>query len=111
MGRVLQQGGQAAGATLELKSDESTTVDGSWLPDGRFDLALQRTVAWPEPCWTCWFADTATGRGNVTRVTGLTGLAAAADADPAAVAALEARVKAEALMLPLWRPRAVLAGR
>ena len=68
-------------------------------------------MAWPEPCWTCWFADTATGRGNVTRVTGLTGLAAAADADPAAVAALEARVKAEALMLPLWRPRAVLAGR
>jgi ABC-type transport system substrate-binding protein len=111
VGRVLQQGVQPSGATLELKSDESSTVDGTWLPDGRFDLALVRTVAWPEPCWSCWFADASTGRGNVTRVTGLTALAAAADTDPAAVAALEARVRAEGLMLPLWRPRAVLAGR
>jgi ABC-type transport system substrate-binding protein len=111
VGRVLQQGAQPSGATLELKSDESPTVDGTWLPDGRFDLALVRTVAWPEPCWSCWFADASTGRGNVTRVTGLTALAAAADTDPAAVAALEARVRAEGLMLPLWRPRAVLAGR
>jgi len=111
VGRVLQQNAQAAGATLELKSDESTTVDGAWLPGGRFDLALQRTVSWPEPCWTCWFADAATGRGNVTRGTGLTPLATAADADGAAVPALEARVKADGLLLPLWRPRAVLAGR
>ena len=57
------------------------------------------------------FQSTSTGRGNVTRSTGLTPLAAAADADPAAVPALEAQVKAEALLLPLWRPRAVLAGR
>ena len=111
VGRVLQQNAQAAGATLELKSDEASIVDGTWLPAGRFDLALQRTVAWPEPCWTCWFADAATGRGNVTRVTGLTPLAAAAEADPAAVPALEARIKADGLVLPLWRPRAVLAGR
>ena len=68
-------------------------------------------MAWPEPCWTCWFADTATGRGNVTRTTTLTALAAAADTDPAAVPALEAKVKADGLLLPLWRPRAVLAGR
>jgi len=27
------------------------------------------------------------------------------------VAALETRVRAEGLLLPLWRPRAVLAGR
>jgi len=111
MGRVLQQGAKAVGATVELRSDESTTVDASWLPDGRFDLALVRTVAWPEPCWSCWFADDSTGRGNVTRVKGLTALAAAADRDPAAAPALEAKVKADGLMLPLWRPRAVLAGR
>ena len=66
------------------------TVDGAWLPEGRFDLALVRTVAWPEPCWACWFADDSTGRGNVTRVRGLTALAAAADRDPAAAPALEA---------------------
>jgi ABC-type transport system substrate-binding protein len=110
VGRVLQQGAAAAGADVELKSDESTTVDAAWLPDGRFDLALMRTVAWPEPCWSCWFADADVGRGNVTRVKGLTALASAADADPAAVPALEARVKSDGLLLPLWRPRAVLAG-
>jgi ABC-type transport system substrate-binding protein len=111
VGRVLQQGAKAAGAMVELKSDESPIVDGSWLPDGRFDLALVRTVAWPEPCWACWFADENTGRGNVTRARGLTPLAVAADRDPAAAPALEARVKADGLLLPLWRPRAVLAGR
>jgi ABC-type transport system substrate-binding protein len=111
VGRVLQQGALAAGANVELKSDESTTVDATWLPEGRFDLALTRTVAWPEPCWSCWFGEGSTGRGNLTRVTGLTTLAAAADTEPAAVAALESRVRAEGLLLPLWRPRAVLAGR
>ncbi|MCA1842025.1 MAG: ABC transporter substrate-binding protein [Actinobacteria bacterium] len=111
VGRVLQSGAMAAGTTVELKSDESTTADAIWLPEGRFDLALLRAVAWPEPCWACWFADDSTGRGNVTRAKGLTALAAAADRDPAAAPALEARVKADGLMLPLWRPRAVLAGR
>jgi ABC-type transport system substrate-binding protein len=111
VGRVVQQGAQAAGATVELRSDESTTVDGVWLPDGRFDLALVRTVSWPEPCWACWFGDESTGRGNVTRVRGLTPLALAADRDPAAAPAVEAKAKADGLLLPLWRPRAVLAGR
>lgn len=111
LGRVLQSGAQAAGATLELKSDDAWEFEGVLLPEGRFDLALVRTVAWPDPCWSCWFAEAAAGRGNVTRAKGLTSLAAAADRDPAAVPALENRVRAEALMLPLWRPRAVLAGR
>jgi hypothetical protein len=111
VGRVVQSGAQAGGATVELKSDESTKVDGTWLPEGRFDVALLRTVAWPEPCWSCWFGEAEIGRGNVTRAKGLTDLAAAADRDPAAVAGLEARVKADGLLLPLWRPRAVLAGR
>ena len=111
VGRVLQSGARTAGATIELRSDDSTTVDASWLPEGRFDLALSRTVAWPDPCWACWFADDHTGRGNVTRAKGLTALATAADRDPAATSALEAKVKADGLMLPLWRPRAVLAGR
>ena len=111
VGRVLQTSAKAAGGNVELKSDESTTVDATWLPAGRFDLALDRTTAWPEPCWSCWFADAGTGRGNVTRTKALTALAAAADTDPTASPALEARVKADALLLPLWRPRAVLAGR
>jgi ABC-type transport system substrate-binding protein len=111
LGRVLQAGALAAGTTLELKSNEASEVEGLWLREGRFDLALVRTVAWPEPCWSCWFAEAALGRGNLTRAKGLTTLAAAADTNPAAIPALETRVRAEALMLPLWRPRAVLAGR
>jgi len=111
VGRVLQTSAKPAGGTVELKSDESTTVDATWEPAGRFDLALVRTTAWPEPCWSCWFAEASIGRGNVTRTSGLTALAAAADTDPTTVPALEAKVKADALMLPLWRPRAVLAGR
>jgi hypothetical protein len=111
IGRVLQSGAQEAGTTLELKSDDAWEFEGVLLPEGRFDLALVRTVEWPEPCWSCWFAAAATGRGNVTRANGLTALAAAADRDPAAIPALEARIQAEALLLPLWRPRAVLAGR
>ena len=111
VGKVLQQGARAAGATIELRSDESTTVDATWLPEGRFDLALVRSVSWPEPCWACSFADDSTGRGNVARARGLTPLAVAADRDPSAAPALEARVKADGLVLPLWRPRAVLAGR
>lgn len=111
LGRVLQSGAQAAGTTLELRSDDAHEVESLLLPAGRFDLALARTVAWPDPCWSCWFAEAAAGHGNVTRFRGLTALAAAADRDPAAVPALEARVQAEALLLPLWRPRAVLAGR
>jgi ABC-type transport system substrate-binding protein len=111
LGRVLQSGAQAAGTSLELKSNEASEVEGAWLPEGRFDLALVRTVTWPDPCWSCWFAETATGRGNLTRVKGLSTLAVAADTDPAATAALETRVRAEGLILPLWRPRAVLAGR
>ena len=111
VGRVLQTGAREAGATVELKSDEAGTVEGAWIPDGRFDLALVRTLSWPQPCWSCWFAEDSTGRGNPGRIKGLTALAAAADRDPAAVAALESRVKADAVLLPLWRPRAVLAGR
>jgi ABC-type transport system substrate-binding protein len=111
VGRVVQLSAKAGGGTVELKSDESTTVDAAWIPAGRFDLALVRTTAWPEPCWSCWFADESTGRGNVTRTKALTALAAAADTDPTTAPALEAKVKADALLLPLWRPRAVLAGR
>ncbi|MGH9003997.1 MAG: hypothetical protein ACRDYV_12795, partial [Acidimicrobiia bacterium] len=51
-------------------------------------------------------------RGNISRVAGLDELAAAAErGEPQAVFDLERRVKDEAVLLPLWRPAAVLAGR
>lgn len=112
LGRLLESGVRAVGATLELKFAEAPMVDGRWVPEGSFDFALVDDVAWPEPCWRCWFAGAARERGNVSRVGGLDDLAAAADrGEPGAAAALEARVSVEALLLPLWRPSAVLAGR
>jgi ABC-type transport system substrate-binding protein len=112
LGRLLESGVRAAGATLELKIAEAPLVDGRWLPEGSFDFALLDDVAWPEPCWRCWFAESARERGNVSRVGGLDDLAAAADRGEAGAAlALEARLRSEAALLPLWRPSAVLAGR
>lgn len=112
LGRILESGVRAAGATLELKFAEAPMVDGRWLPEGSFDFALVDDVGWPEPCWRCWFAEAARERGNVSRVGGLDDLAAAADrGEPGAAVALEARLRSEAALLPLWRPSAVLAGR
>ena len=112
LGRVLAAAVRLAGATLELKFAEAPLVDARWLTEGSFDFALVDDVAWPEPCWSCWFSEGARERGNASRVTGLDALAAGADrGEPGAVAALEARLRAEAVLLPLWRPAAVLAGR
>ena len=54
----------------------------------------------PDACWTCRWSEVDTG------------LAAAADSgDAAAVRQLEGRLRDEALVLPLWRPTAVVAWR
>ncbi|MGH9037475.1 MAG: ABC transporter substrate-binding protein, partial [Acidimicrobiia bacterium] len=79
LGRILESGVRAAGATLELKFAEAPMVEGRWLPEGSFDFALVDDVGWPEVCWRCWFAESARERGNVTRIGGLDELAAAAD--------------------------------
>jgi len=112
LGRLLESGVRSAGATLELKIAEAPLVDGRWLPEGSFDFALVDDVTWPEPCWRCWFAEASRERGNVSRVGGLDDLAGAADrGEPGAAPTLEARLRSEAVLLPLWRPSAVLAGR
>jgi hypothetical protein len=112
LGRVLEGQARVKGTTLELKFAEATKVEGSWLREGRFDMAVVDQMDWPQPCWQCRFGSAAIGRGNATRVKALDDLAAAADAgDPAASAALEARLRSEAVLLPLWRPSAVLASR
>ncbi len=112
LGRLLESAVRAAGATLELKFAEAPMVDGRLLPEGSFDFALVDDVGWPQACWRCWFAGAARERGNVSRVGGLDDLAAAAERGEAqAVFDLERRVKDDAVLLPLWRPSAVLAGR
>jgi hypothetical protein len=58
------------------------------------------TVDGPDVCWLCRW-------GSVDEA-----LARAADSgDRAAAAALEARVRDTGLVLPLWRPRTVVAWR
>jgi hypothetical protein len=112
LGRVLENQARARGVTVELKFAEATKVEGTWLREGRFDVAMVDQMDWPQPCWLCRFGSAALGRGNAARVKGLDDLAAAADAgDPAAPATVEARLRSEAVLLPLWRPSAVLASR
>jgi hypothetical protein len=112
VGRVLEGQVRARGGTLELQFADATKVEGNWLREGRFDLALVDQVDWPQPCWRCRFGAAAVGRGNPSRVKDFDALATAADAgDPAALAALEARLRGEGVVLPLWRPSAVLASR
>ena len=114
LGRVLESRARLREATLELKFADAGKVEGSWLPEGLFDVAVAEEVAWPQPCWRCWFAASSVGRGNVTRVIdgGLDDLAARAErGDAAAVPELEGRVREDALLLPLWRASAVLAAR
>lgn len=112
LGRVLEGQVRDRGGMLELQFAEATKVEGTWLREGRFDLALVDQVDWPQPCWRCRFGAEAVGRGNSSRVKDFDALAAAADAgDPAAPAALEDRLRGDGVVLPLWRPSAVLASR
>lgn len=97
--RAMQKRARAAGGTLDLRVAEADRVEG-WLAAGEYDAAV--AMAWDPPgvCWTCrWSAVDST-------------LAAAADAgDVQAAAQLEAAVRDQALALPLWRPRTVVAWR
>jgi hypothetical protein len=112
LGRLLERRVRELGGDLELKSTDSPRLDGAWLRDGAFDVAVTDDVAWPEPCWSCWFGASSVGRTNTSRIRGTDDLAAAADrGDEAAAAQLEEQLREQGVLLPLWRPRAVLAGR
>jgi hypothetical protein len=68
--------------------------------EGAYQAAVVMQLDGPDPCWTCRWASVDEG------------LARAADAgDEAAVSALEARLRDDALLLPLWRPVTVVAWR
>lgn len=112
LGRLLERRVRELGGDLELKSTDSPRLDGAWLRDGAFHVAVTDDVTWPDPCWSCWFGASSVGRTNTSRITGTDDLAAAADrGEAAAAAALEAQLREQGVLLPLWRPRAVLAAR
>jgi len=112
LGRLFERRVRGLGGEVQLRFTDSPRLDGVWLREGSFDAAVTDDVAWPEPCWSCWFGAESVGSTNTARYTGAADLAAAADrGDAAAVTALEAKLRTEAVLLPLWRPRAVLATR
>ena len=97
--RAMQKRAHPAGGRLELRNAEADRVE-RWVAEGSYQAAVVMQLDGPEPCWTCrWSAvDEA--------------LARAADAgDAAAVTALEAKLRDEAAVLPLWRPVTVVAWR
>lgn len=83
-------------STIELRAAETDRVE-RWVVDRSYEAAL---VPWLDPlggCWTCRWGD-------------LGDAAAAADTgDPAAIASLQAALRDDARVLPLWRPATVVA--
>lgn len=97
--RAMQKRAHPAGGRLELRNAEAHRVE-RWVAEGSYQAAVVMQLDGPEPCWTCRWASVDEG------------LARAADAgDAAAVSALEARLRDDALVLPLWRPVTVVAWR
>ena len=95
--RSMQKRARAAGGTLELRSAESDRVEG-WVREGSFDAAVVLGLDPLAMCWRCRFGD-------------LPEVAGADAGDPAAVSALEVRLRDEARVLPLWRASTVVAWR
>jgi ABC-type transport system substrate-binding protein len=95
--RSMQKRARATGGTLELRLAEADRVEG-WVGDGAFDAAVVLGVEPLAMCWRCRFGD-------------LPEVAGADAGDGAAVSALEARLRDEARVLPLWRASTVVAWR
>ena len=97
--RSMQKRARAAGGQLELRNAEADRVEG-WLARGEYDAAVAVAYDGPSVCWLCRW-------GGLDE-----GLARAADGgDRGAVERLEQRLRDDALLLPLWRPRAVVGAR
>lgn len=97
--RSMQRRARSLGATIELRNAEADRVE-RWLADGAYQAAVVMQMDGPVVCWTCRW-------GSVEQ-----GLAGEADSgDAAAVAALQTKLRDDALLLPLWRSRVVVAWR
>lgn len=97
--RSMQKRARAAGGRIELRQAEVDRVE-PWVREGAYEAAVVTHLDPLGGCWRCrWESVDAA-------------LATAADAgDGAAAASLEARLRDEALVLPLWAPEAVVAWR
>lgn len=116
MGNLLIRSVQRRARSTRLSFDAvrlgTEVLDGEWLPDGDFDVALVDEVVWPDPCWRCRFDDEYEGETNWARVDEFSDLAAAADAgELGAASELERSLEEQAVLLPMWRPAAVVRSR
>jgi hypothetical protein len=97
--RAMQLRARPVGGRYELRNAEADRVE-PWLAEGTYGAIIAMTVDGPDVCWLCRW-------GSVDEA-----LARAADAgDRTAAASLEARLRDSGLVLPLWRPRTVVAWR
>ncbi len=95
--RSMQRRARAVEGTIELRSAEADRVEG-WLRAGSYDAAL---VVRPEPLATCW----------ACRWPDVAGVREADGGDVSAAAAVDAALRDEARVLPLWRGSPVVAVR
>lgn len=97
--RVIQRRAQTVSGVVDLRNAEAERVE-PWLAKGEYDALIGMTVDDPEPCWLCRWQSVDEG------------LARRADAgDRAAAAELQVKLRDQAHVLPLWRPRTVVAWR
>jgi ABC-type transport system substrate-binding protein len=89
--RAMQKRAQGAGGTIELRNAEAPRVEG-WVAASDYAAAVVLSYDGPTVCWTCrWSSVDAAA-------------ATAADAgDGQAASRLEAEVRDQAVVLPLWR--------
>lgn len=110
--RALQHRARSTPLAFDAVPLPNHLLFGEWLPQGTFDLVAATEVQWPDPCWRCRFDSAFVGETNWSRVTGLDDLATRADlGSDEAAADLERRLQEQAVMLPLWRPSAVVVSR
>jgi DNA-binding transcriptional LysR family regulator len=97
--RALQRSAHDHRITVELRQGEFDQVLGAFATS-QFDAMIRLQPSSPDPCWVC-------EAGSVDAA-----LAAAADAQsPGAAAKLEALLRDQGLVLPIWRERPVVALR
>lgn len=95
--RSMQKRARVAGGTLELRLAEADRAEG-WVREGSFDAGVVPTLDPLAMCWRCRFGD-------------LPEVAGADAGDPAAVSALQIRLRDEGRLLPLWRSSTMVAWR
>lgn len=112
LARAVQHRARPTRLAFDAVSLTNHLLDGEWLPEGKFDLTLVDEVQWPQPCWSCRFHSANVGESNWSRTDEYDDLVASADSgDADAAARLEQRLREDAVVLPLWRPGALVASR